>query len=336
MTYTEHYSVLKKECLDLLYEGISDDPSYRPLFADCTFGGGGHSLAIVERDKRSSLISFDQDPDALRNGRELIAARNIGDRLHLVDSNFVHFEEVVKNQKAELLEGHGGLDGVLLDLGVSSHHFDAGDRGFSFRMEAPLDMRMDFDNDEIQTAKDIINNYSGEELSKIFYAFGEEKFTKKIVANILEKRLIAPIETTTELAELIRESYPAKLRYGKIHPATKCFQALRIEVNKELSVLTDVIPQIIPLLKKGGKLLVITFHSLEDRIVKHEFKNYELKEDGVLCEVVTKKPIIPSDEEIKENSRSRSAKLRVLRRIESKRVKSKNKYAQFSKIGEQE
>lgn len=334
MEYKSHYSVLKKECLDFLYDRISTDDSYHPVFADCTFGAGGHSLAIVERDARSFLLSFDQDPDALKNGTKLISERKVEERLTLIDSNFSFFTETVEKFKKKLPINFEGFDGVLLDLGVSSHHFDAGERGFSFRMDAPLDMRMDSDNEEIKTAGFIINNYSAFDLEKIFYEYGEEKNTKKIVRKILETREIAPIDTTLQLAELIREAYPIKLRFGRTHPATKCFQALRIEVNKELSVLTDVIPQIIPLLKKDGKLLVITFHSLEDRIVKHEFIKLEEQTNGLFCEIITKKPIVPSEKELEENPRSRSAKLRVLKRVEEKIVRSKNKYAQYSKIGD--
>ena len=190
-------------------------------------------------------------------------------------------------------------------------------------------MRMDVDNDNIKTARDIINDYSEYELGKIIRDYGEEKFYKRIVKNIVSKRSGAPIETTIELAELIRESYPAKLRYGKIHPATKTFQALRIEVNRELEVLEKVLDQIVPFLKMHGKIVVISFHSLEDRIVKQVFNKLAARED-VLFEVLTKKPVVPSKEEIDENSRSRSAKLRVIKRVEQKR--NKNKYAQFSKI----
>lgn len=334
MEYKSHYSVLKKECLEFLYNEVNQDESYHPVFADCTFGAGGHSLAIVDRDKRAYLLSFDQDPDALKNGAKIIENKKVQDRLKLFDSNFCYFEETVNKFKKELPFEFEGFDGVLLDLGVSSHHFDAGERGFSFRMDAPLDMRMDSDNEEVKTAAYIINNYSEQELERIFFEYGEEKNTKKIVRKIFEVRKSAPIETTLQLAELIREAYPVKLRFGRTHPATKCFQALRIEVNKELLVLTDVIPQVIPLLKKNGKLLVITFHSLEDRIVKHEFIKLEDETNDPFCEIITKKPIIPTEEELDENPRSRSAKLRVLKRVEAKVVRSKNKYAQYSKIGD--
>lgn len=328
MTYTQHYSVLKNECLDNMYLGLEESDRESFLFADLTFGGGGHSLEIVKRDKRAHLISFDQDPDALANGRKLIEANGVKDRLHLEDSNFCHFAEVVSRHQ-DLIDENGGFDAVLMDLGVSSHHFDEGGRGFSFRVDAPLDMRMDYDNDNIKTAKDIVNNYSDRELEQIFRDYGEEKFSRKIARRIVDVRHEKEIETTFELADLIKECYPMKMRFGRIHPATKCFQALRIEVNRELHVLTEVIPQIIPLLRNNGKILVISFHSLEDRIVKQEFKKLE-KDGGEYLFETSRKPIIPTDQEIEENSRSRSAKLRILERVTEK--KNKNKYAKFSTL----
>ncbi len=327
MSYTSHYSVLNKESIDYLYEDIAKDQAC--LFADLTFGGGGHSFAILDRNSNSKLISFDQDPEALENGYKSIKERGFEGRNLLVDSNFRHFKDVLDTNFKDLVSENDGLDGVVMDLGVSSHHFDSGERGFSFRVDAKLDMRMDVDNDNVQTARDILNNYSAFDLEKIFRDYGEEKFSRRIAQSIVEKRLTAPIETTFELADLVRNCYPAKLRHGRIHPATKTFQALRIEVNEELKVLTEVIAQIIPFLKINGKIVVISFHSLEDRIVKQEFRRLEKSED-LLFEVLTKKPILPSEKEVDENSRSRSAKLRVLKRVESK--KSKNKYAQFSKI----
>ncbi|MEH0860004.1 MULTISPECIES: 16S rRNA (cytosine(1402)-N(4))-methyltransferase RsmH [Halobacteriovorax] len=328
--YKEHYSVLKNECLDYLYLNNEDKESL--VFADCTFGAGGHSMAIVERNPNAKLISFDQDPDALANGRKLIEKNGVQDRLFLHDSNFVHFHDVVTGNHQELLDENEGLDGVLLDLGVSSHHFDEGSRGFSFRVDAPLDMRMDYDNDEIETAKDIINKYSKQELADLFREYGEEKFAWRIAEKIEAKReKEGPIETTFQLAELIKDCYPKKLQFGRIHPATKCFQALRIQVNKELDVVSDVIAQVLPLLKINGRILIISFHSLEDRIVKRLFKEFEKNGLGeMLFENEVKKPIIPSEEEISENPRSRSAKLRILKRVSEK--KSKNKYEKFSKI----
>lgn len=333
MTYTSHYSVLKKECLDSMYADWEESNEENLLFADLTFGGGGHSLAIVERDKRANLISFDQDPDALANGRKLIKEKGFEDRHHLVDSNFCHFGEVVKGQYQVLVDKCGGFSAILMDLGVSSHHFDEGNRGFSFRVDAPLDMRMDSDNDEVPTAQHIVNTYSEIELERIFKEFGEEKFSKRIAKKIAEQREEKPIETTFELAELVKYCYPIKLRYGRINPATKTFQALRIEVNRELHVLSEVIPQIIPLLKINGKICVISFHSLEDRIVKHEFKKIEknsVDSEDEIYEVVTKKPIVPGEVELDENPRSRSAKLRVIKRVSERKVK--NKYAKFSTV----
>ncbi len=331
--YKEHYSVLKKECLDYLYLDMESEEQL--LFADCTFGAGGHSLAIVERDQKARLISFDQDPDALKNGHKLIEEKGVKDRLFLNDSNFCFFNDIVAVKHANLLEDNGGLNGVLLDLGVSSHHFDEGSRGFSFRVDAPLDMRMDYDNDEIKTAKDIVNSYSQQELADLFRDYGEEKYAWRIAEQIILTRAKdGPIETTFQLADLIKNCYPKKLQFGRIHPATKCFQALRIEVNRELDVVADVIGQVLPLLKINGRILIISFHSLEDRIVKKLFKDYEKNGLGeMLFENEVKKPIIPSDEEISENSRSRSAKLRILKRVESK--KSKNKYEKYSKKDKQ-
>lgn len=327
MNYTEHYSVLNKESIDYLFQDTEEDEKL--LFSDFTFGAGGHTFALLNKNNKSRVISFDQDPEALENGRKRIHNENMSERCFLVDSNFENFETVVSENFKELVEECGGFNGVIMDLGVSSHHFDSGERGFSFRVDAPLDMRMDVDDDNIKTARDIINDYSEYELGKIIRDYGEEKFYKRIVRNIVAKRSDAPIETTVELAELVRESYPVKLRYGKIHPATKTFQALRIEVNRELEVLEKVLDQIVPFLKMHGKIVVISFHSLEDRIVKQVFNKLATRED-VLFEVLTKKPVVPSKEEIDENSRSRSAKLRVIKRVEQKR--SKNKYAQFSKI----
>lgn len=331
--YKEHYSVLKKECLDFLY--LDKEDASNLLFADCTFGAGGHSLAIVKRSQNAKLISFDQDPDALKNGYAIIKANNVEDRLFLHDSNFSNFSNIVTTNHQDLIDENEGLDGVLLDLGVSSHHFDEGSRGFSFRVDAPLDMRMDYDNDSIKTAKDIINSYGQQQLADLFRDYAEEKYAWRIAEAVVSKReKDGPIETTFQLAEIIKDCYPKKLQFGRIHPATKCFQALRIEVNKELDVVADVIGQVLPLLKINGRILIISFHSLEDRIVKQLFKDFEKNGLGeMLFENEVKKPIIPSEEEISENPRSRSAKLRILKRVELK--KSKNKYEKYSKIDKQ-
>jgi 16S rRNA (cytosine1402-N4)-methyltransferase len=297
----KHYSVLYRECLEKLTENFEDTEAF---FADMTFGHGGHSRKIAEKSKKYKLLSIDIDADALAAGQNMIRECNLGDQLTLVKSNFADFKEYFSNHKLDLPKK---LNGILMDLGVSSHHFDCASRGFSFRFEGPLDMRMDCENPV--TAQSIVNEYSEEELVQIFEDYGEERFSKRIASAILEKRREGPIETTKDLENIIFHSYPRKLRYGRTHPATRCFQALRIEVNKELTNLEKTIPELLDLLEVGGRLLIISFHSLEDRIVKRMFKNLAMKENYLN---LTKKPIIPTDEEINENPRSRSAKLRVI------------------------
>jgi 16S rRNA (cytosine1402-N4)-methyltransferase len=323
MTYKKHYSVLNKEVIEILCKDKDADTDI--VFADMTFGAGGHTFALAQSMDKAVVHSVDQDPDALENGQANIKELNLEKKVILRDMNFESFPKYILENEEDLK-----FDGIVADLGVSSHHFDEGDRGFSFRFDAPLDMRMDYGNDEIETAAHIINNYSGEELAKIFFRYGEEKFSKRIARKILEVRESAPIETTKQLEELIKSCYPVKLQFGRTNPATKCFQALRIKVNKELEVLENLIPNLLPLLKVGGKLAIITFHSLEDRIVKNLFKDALRGEE--LFELYNKKPIVPSHGELEENPRSRSAKLRVIEKVNQK--KSKNKYAQFSKIGE--
>ncbi len=320
MTYTQHYSVLKKECIDFLTENAADgEISY---FADLTFGGGGHSFELLYTNPLFHVRSTDQDPDALNNGAARIEKEGMKERIKLFNTNFMHFPQIAKEQCPEVFE-KGGFQGILLDLGVSSHHFDEAGRGFSFRFDGPLDMRMNYESDEFLTAEEIINTYREEKLVKIFTEYGEEKNARKIAAKICEERKTKPIKTTKDLENIIFHCYPKEHRYGKTNPSTRVFQALRLEVNRELEVLTETINQLIPLLKMGGRLAIISFHSLEDRIVKNLFK--EAGESTVLpVQVLTKKPVIPSEEEILNNSRSRSAKLRVLERVEFK--KDKNKY----------
>lgn len=320
MTYTQHYSVLKKECIETLTE-VQEESRDKFFYADLTFGGGGHSFALFHQNVKNQLVCFDQDPDALNNGRNRIEKENASSRIDLVDSNFRNFPTYIKEKRQDIIE-QGGFDGILLDLGVSSHHFDKGERGFSFRSDAVLDMRMDVDNDDIMTAEYIVNNYSEIQLEKILREYGEEKFARRIAERIVEQRAVEPIKTTKQLEDLIFHCYPKKMRYDGINPATKSFQALRIEVNQELQVLEELLDQVLPLLRVGGRLAIISFHSLEDRITKVAFKN--MTEGSIPCEQLTKKPIVPTKEEILENSRSRSAKLRILERIERK--KSKNKY----------
>lgn len=322
MNYTQHYSVLKNECIDILTDNASrDEVSY---FADLTFGGGGHSFEFLYRNPLFFVRSTDQDPDALKNGNARILEEKMSSRIKLFNTNFVRFPEIAKNECPEVFES-GGFQGILLDLGVSSHHFDEAGRGFSFRFEGPLDMRMNYQSEDFLTAKEIINNYSEEQLVKIFSDYGEEKFAKKIAMKICEERKTRDISTTSELENIIFHCYPKEMRYGKTNPSTRVFQALRLEVNRELEVLTDTITHLIPLLKIGGRLAIISFHSLEDRIVKNLFKEAAQSEEFPV-EILTKKPIVPGEQEIIDNNRSRSAKLRVLERIVAK--KEKNKYKQ--------
>lgn len=321
MTYTQHYSVLKKECIDYLTENAN--PNGVSYFADLTFGGGGHSFELLYTNPNFQVRSTDQDPDALKNGEARIKAEGMQERIKLFNTNFMHFPEVAREQCADVFEKDGGFQGILLDLGVSSHHFDEAGRGFSFRFDGPLDMRMNYHSDEFLTAEEIVNTYREEKLVKIFTEYGEEKYARRIAAKICEERKTNPIKTTKDLENIVFHCYPKEHRHGKTNPSTRVFQALRLEVNRELEVLTETITQLIPLLKMGGRLAIISFHSLEDRIVKNLFK--EASEGQELpVQILTKKPVTPSEEEILNNSRSRSAKLRVLERTEFK--KDKNKY----------
>ena len=322
MSYTRHYSVLKKECIENLTSNAeADQISY---FADLTFGAGGHSFELLYTNPLFQVRSTDQDPDALKNGLERIAKEKMESRIKLFDTNFVRFPALAKEECQEVISA-GGFQGILLDLGVSSHHFDEATRGFSFRFEGPLDMRMNYQSDAFLTAEEIVNTYPETQLIKIFSEYGEEKFSKKIAVKICEDRKTKRITTTSELENIIFHCYPKEMRDGKTNPSTRVFQALRLEVNRELEVLTDTITQLIPLLKIGGRLAIISFHSLEDRIVKNLFKEASQSSEFPI-EILTKKPIVPGEEEIFDNSRSRSAKLRVLERIVVK--KEKNKYKQ--------
>ena len=322
MSYTRHYSVLKKECIENLTSNAEAEKiSY---FADLTFGGGGHSFELLYSNSLFQVRSTDQDPDALKNGQQRITEEKMESRIKLFNTNFVRFPVLAKEECQEVISA-GGFQGILLDLGVSSHHFDEAGRGFSFRFEGPLDMRMNYQSDAFLTAEEIVNTYPENQLIKIFSEYGEEKFSKKIAVKICEDRKLKRITSTSELENIIFHCYPKEMRYGKTNPSTRVFQALRLEVNRELEVLTDTITQLIPLLKIGGRLAIISFHSLEDRIVKNLFKEASQSSEFPI-EILTKKPIVPGEEEIFDNSRSRSAKLRVLERIAVK--KEKNKYKQ--------
>ena len=305
-----HFSVLKQECIENL--NIKDNG----IYVDGTIGLAGHSSEILKRIPNGFLYGFDQDEFAVIMSIEKLS--EIGTNYKIIRDNFV-------NMKLRLNElGIEKVDGILLDLGVSSPQIDNGERGFSFMKDATLDMRMDTRN--ILTAKKIVNEYSLNELTNIFYSFGEEKFSKVIANNIVKYRENKEIDSTLELVGIIESSVPKKYFVTK-HPERQIFQALRIEVNSELNVLNDVLPDAIDLLNKGGRLCVITFHSLEDRIVKKIFKKFSEVDEVVkgmptipdeykpLIKIINSKPIVASSEEIEKNSRSKSAKLRIIERL---------------------
>ena len=306
--YTEHYSVFYRECLDA-FKSANPDSTFR-VFADMTFGGGGHSLGTVRESDNCHMYSVDQDPDAMKNGLEKIKSEGFTERLFLNKMNFESFPSFIKENHSEVK-----FDGILMDLGVSSHHFDDFSRGFSFREDAPLDMRMDYGNDEVPTAANFLNEYDEESIANVIYKYGEEHYSRRIAKAIVDFRQEKPIERTKELEDIVFHAYPKHLRHKRIHPATKTFQALRIYVNRELEVLEETIVELFSLLKVGGILQIISFHSLEDRIVKHKFKEI-FQSDKNIVKILTKKPILPSDQEIKENSRSRSAKLRIIQKVD--------------------
>ena len=259
-------------------------------YLDLTIGGGGHSRLILETAEDVKITAVDQDLDALNAAKENLS--EFGNRVNFIHSNFANYQFPENT-----------YDGILADLGVSSYHLDNPERGFSFRNTARLDMRMN--QQQSLTAGDIINEWEEKELADIFFKYGEERLSRKIARRIVENR---PFNTTTELANEIAYSVPPKYRYGRIHPATRVFQALRIAVNDELKVLETLIEKAPKALITGGKIAIISFHSLEDRIVKHGLRNLSL------LRILTKKPIIATEEEIKENPRSRSAKLRIAER----------------------
>ena len=305
----KHISVLYNETLDAL----NIDPE--GIYVDCTAGGGGHSAGIAERLTTGRLIAIDQDPEAVET---LNKRFENNDKVTVVHSNFEDIDAVLDS-----MDIHGSsADGILADLGVSSYQLDNGSRGFSFHQDAPLDMRM---SSEGMSAADIVNTYSQEELKNILYKYGDEKFAPAIVRNILRAREKKPIETTLELAEIVSASYPAKARRDG-HPARKTFQALRIEVNGEIEKLEKSLDIMFDRLDIGGRLAIITFHSLEDRVVKTHFKKYC---EGCICPPdfpvcvcgrvprgkIPFKPVLPGYEEIENNPRSRSAKLRVIEKI---------------------
>lgn len=305
--YLPHYSVLLKECLDAMELGSQQSGSH--YFADLTFGAGGHTMALAEKIPVSHIIATDQDPDALENGWNKIKARDKSSSIQLLPMNFESFPTWCEENQMQ-----GKFAGILMDLGVSSHQFDNWERGFSFRADAPLDMRMNYKDSHQPTAADLLNSLSEVEIADIIYNYGEERLSRKIAAKIVELRETELISTTGQIENICFHAYPPKDRHGKIHPATRTFQALRIAVNQELKVLENTLPKLLPYLSHGGVLAVISFHSLEDRIVKHTFKEIVEKKDFPAI-ILTKKPITATDGELSENSRSRSAKLRLLQRV---------------------
>lgn len=307
-----HIPVMLDECLEGL--NIKADG----IYVDGTVGGAGHSIEIVKRlSGNGRLICVDKDEDALKAAGERLAPYS--DRVAFIHDDY-------KNLVAELDSiGVGKVDGILLDLGVSSYQLDNAERGFSYMKDAPLDMRMD--RSQRISAYEVVNGYSESELARILFDYGEEKLARQIARNILKARAEKPIETTLELAKIVEDTYPAKTRWKFGHPAKRTFQAIRIEVNDELSSLGEAVTQMARRLEKGGRMAVITFHSLEDRIVKSAFKELSLActcpPDFPVCvcgkvqevELVNKKPIVASEGELEKNSRSQSAKLRVIEKL---------------------
>lgn len=305
-----HISVLLNESIDSL--NIKEDG----IYVDCTLGYAGHSSEILKRIKKGHLFAFDQDQEAINASTKKLS--EIGNNFTIIKSNFVHLKEKLKELEIDK------VDGILFDLGVSSPQLDEEERGFSFHHDAKLDMRMDRDSDF--SAYDVVNTYSEKDLSRIMFEYGEEKYANSIARNIVKERQIKPIETTFELVEIIKKSMPEKAKRDK-HPARKTFQAIRIEVNHELEILESSMKDALSLLKVGGILSVITFHSLEDRIIKNVFKEVTTIDAMVKglpnipdeylpdYELVNNKAIVPSNEELEYNNRSRSSKLRVIKRV---------------------
>lgn len=306
--FGKHISVMRDEIFENIRKNFKGKDQI--VGADLTFGGGGHVFPLVQELPQLKVIGTDQDPDAVETGRKRILELGLEEKVRIEYSNFVNFPEVFNRTKEEF--GVEALDFITIDLGVSSHQFDQAERGFSFREDGPLDMRMNYKNDNIESAADIVNNYDEEDIANIIYKYGEERLSRRIAKRIVESRAERKIETTKQLEEIAFLSYPSQQRHKKPHPATRTFQALRIEVNKELQVIEDVIPNLFPLLSEGGIIQIISFHSLEDRIVKWSFKN-AAKENEKL-KILTKKPILPSQDEILNNPRARSAKLRVIQK----------------------
>lgn len=308
----KHTSVLLNECIDGLH--IKPDG----IYIDGTLGGAGHSYVIASKlDENGLLIGIDQDIEAIEVASKRL--EEFGEKIKIFHNNYVNYKDVLADINID------AVDGILLDLGVSSYQLDNSERGFSYRYDAPLDMRMNRDNP--LTAKEIVNGYSESELFRVIRDYGEDKFAKNIAKHIVRQRNIKEIETTFELNEVIKAAIPAKMRQDGGHPSKRTFQAIRIECNKELEVLRDSIDSMIDTLNPGGRLCIITFHSLEDRIVKNIFKTAvnpcTCPPSFPICvcgkksrgKLLSNKPILPSEEELENNSRSKSAKLRIFEKI---------------------
>jgi len=307
----KHVTVLLEETV----AGLNIKPD--GIYVDGTLGGGGHSRLILEKLTTGKLIGIDQDMDAINTTKEKL--KEFGDKFIPVHNNFSNIKEVLKTLNIDK------IDGMMMDLGVSSHQLDVADRGFSYMQDAELDMRMN--REQALSAREVVNTYSLDELNKIFRDYGEEKWSKRVAQFILETRAEKPLETTGELVDLIRRAIPAGARKEGGHPAKRIFQAIRIEVNNELGIISETISDITDVLNKKGRISIITFHSLEDRIVKNAFRDLA---KGCICppefpvctckneaklKVITRKPTLPSAEELELNSRSKSAKLRVAERV---------------------
>lgn len=307
-----HKPVLLEETIKAL------DIKENGIYVDCTVGGAGHSIEIVKRlGKDGRLIAIDQDEEALLKATEVLS--DYKDKVVFIRSNYSHLDSILDSLNIEK------IDGVLMDIGVSSYQLDEKDRGFSYNQDAALDMRMDKEND--LTAKYIVNNYSKEDLENIFWNYGEEKWGMRIADFIIEARQEKEIESTFDLVEIIKKAIPKKVRMQGKHPAKRVFQALRIEVNKELEVLDTTIDIAVDRLKRDGRLAIITFHSLEDRIVKNKFNKLAsgctCPPDFPVCvcnkteyvKIINRKPIVATEEELNENSRAKSAKLRICSKL---------------------
>lgn len=303
----EHTPVLLNEVIKGL--NIKKDG----IYVDGTLGGAGHSLKIIEGLDNGKLVGIDQDMDAINKAKDVL--KDYLERTEIVHDNFKNIPQILSNLNIDK------VDGILLDLGVSSYQFDERERGFSYQKDAPLDMRMDRENN--LRAWDVVNKYKEKELSDILWKYGDERWSKRIAKFIVEERRNSPIDTTFQLVSIIKKAIPKGARASGHHPAKKTFQAIRIEVNKELEILKKSIPALCNLLKPKGRICIITFHSLEDRIVKENFKELNTgcicPKDFPICvcnrkkeiEIITKKPIVPTEDELSKNPRARSAKLRI-------------------------